>query len=135
MRSLSTFLFVVTMPLAGMSQNISTSDEPVSHLYQEINNSLPAHNPKTALRSFKRVVNYYIQHGRASELPERYFGMALGLALNGHYRKSIRYHKKAITLHHKYRKDDPLEISINLGLTYYLAGKDRKAKRILGDAI
>jgi tetratricopeptide (TPR) repeat protein len=123
---------VLILPLASTAQVIMVSTEPVQ-LYEVINNSLEYNKPKTALQSFKKVIAFYKQEGRSSELPEKYFGMALGLALNGYYKESIRYHKKAIRQHHRYREGEPLEISINLGLTYYLAGQKRKAKRILGD--
>ena len=88
--------------------------------------------PKDALTQFKEVVDFYKKQGRNDELPQAYFGMALGLALNGHYKESIRYHKKAMRVHKKYRQEEPLEIEMNLGLTYSLAGKTKKAKKILG---
>jgi hypothetical protein len=110
------------------------SDGPLA-VYQEINNSLIQQNPRKALKEFRNVKMKYLKKGRENELAEKYFGMALGLALNGYYQKSIRFHKKAIRMHEKYQHNTSLEMSINLGLTYHLAGKDRKAKRILGESI
>jgi tetratricopeptide (TPR) repeat protein len=126
---------IMLLPLVADCQTIlASSDEPMV-LYQDINNSLSCSRPKQALHSFRKVVDFYSSRDKKNELPEKYFGMALALALSGYYKESIRYHKKAIRLHRRYRTDEPLEISINLGLTYYLAGKDRKARRILGDSI
>jgi tetratricopeptide (TPR) repeat protein len=125
-------LILLLLPcLASGQQVISAANEPVA-LYQEINNALATDQPKLALEHFRKIVTLYEEQGRFSELPQTYFGMALGLALNGNYKESIRYHKKAIRAHKKFRKDEPLEIIINLGLTYTLAGKDRKARKILG---
>jgi tetratricopeptide (TPR) repeat protein len=126
------YLLLLFLPLAGSAQTIITaSNEPLA-LYQAINNALATDRPKLALEHFKKIVCLYEEQGRSSELPQTYFGMALGLALNGHYKESIRYHKKAIRAHKKFRNDEPLEIIMNLGLTYTLAGKERKAKKILG---
>ncbi len=127
--------FILLLPLTIRAQQVVVSSANPECLYREINYSLLHHHPKVALRAFKKIVDFYCDEKRGDELPEKYFGMALGLALNGYYKESISYHKKAIRLHHRYRKGEPLEISINLGLTYYLAGKEKKAKRILGDSI
>lgn len=130
MKKFCLFSFVV-FPLALSAQPIITaSTEPIG-LYEQINNSMASDNPKKAIKEFKSVIDFYESHGRANELPQSYFGMALVLALNGNYKESIRYHKKAIKIHKKYRKDSPTEIYINLGLTYELAGKNRRAKRLL----
>jgi tetratricopeptide (TPR) repeat protein len=127
--------FILCLPLTLRAQHVILTSADADCLYQEINHSLLSNDPKFALRTFKKLVDIYAESNRKEELPEKYFGMALGLALNGFYKESIAYHKKAIRLHHKYRKGEPLEISINLGLTYYLAGKEKKAKRILGNSI
>lgn len=62
---------------------------------------------------------------------ENYFGKALALALNGDYRQSIYYHRKALKAHRRYYHEESLEITINLGLTFQLAGREKKARRIL----
>lgn len=116
-------------PLVLSAQIITASTEPI-RLYEQINNSMASDNPKKAIEEFKGVIEFYESQGRENELPQTYFGMALVLALNGNYKESIRYHKKAIKMHRKYRKDAPTEMFINLGLTYELAGKTRKAKRL-----
>jgi tetratricopeptide (TPR) repeat protein len=101
-------------------------------LYHQINESLSENKPKQAIQHFKKVIEFYVQEKREQEIPENYFGIALAFAFSGHYKESIRYHKKAIRAHRKYRsKDEPVEMMINLGLTYELAGKNRKAKRLM----
>lgn len=134
------FLLVVfaALPFAMCAQNKETrtenqeTTEPLN-LYQQVNDLLTANNVKAAVELFDKVVALYVLQGRESELTQSYFGMALALALNGNYKESIHYHKKAIKAHHRFRDDEPTEIVINLGLTYRLAGKERKARRILGD--
>jgi tetratricopeptide (TPR) repeat protein len=126
---------ILCFPLSLCAQHVLFSSGDADCLYQEINHSLLNHDPKLALKTFKKVADFYAKANAKEELPEKYFGMALGLALNGYYKQSIAYHKKAIRLHRKYKKGEPMEISINLGLTYYLAGKEKKARRILGDTI
>ena len=64
-------------------------------------------------------------------LAENYFGKALAFALNGEYRQSIYYHRKALKAHSRFYHEDSLEITINLGLTFQLAGREKKARRIL----
>jgi tetratricopeptide (TPR) repeat protein len=127
---LTFFLF----PLIVSGQQIITAANEPLVIYGQIHNALASDNPKQAIEEFKNVVAFIESQGRENELPERYFGMALALALNGNYKESITYHKKAIRLHKKYRNDEPLEIYMNLGLTYTLAGKPRKARKILGPA-
>jgi tetratricopeptide (TPR) repeat protein len=101
-------------------------------LYKEANQSLSAGDTKNAILIYDKLVNFYEQEGRQNELPESYLGMALSFALNGNYDESIRYHKKALRAHHRYKSNESaLEIELNLGLAYQLAGKDRKAKRYL----
>jgi tetratricopeptide (TPR) repeat protein len=125
---------MILVPLIVSGQQIvAASNEPVV-LYEIINNALANDKPKDAIHQFKKIIDYYEGQGKTEEMPEQYFGMALALALNGHYRESIRYHKKAIRAHRKYRTGEPTEIFINMGLTYSLAGKARKARRFLGDS-
>jgi|GEM_PF-6040051 len=131
MKSLYLILFALLPLIVSGQQIITASNEPME-LYQHINNALAIDQPKDAIQIFKKVIAFYEEEGREMNLPESYFGMALALALNGHYRESIRYHKKAIRCHRKYRNEEPTEIFINMGLTYVLAGKDRKARRYLG---
>jgi hypothetical protein len=105
--------------------------EPTS-LYTRANESLSMGDTKNATSIFKKVIDFYHDKGREKEVSEGYLGMALAFAFNGHYPQSIRFHKKALRAHHRYRcteSDDA--IRLNLGLTYQLAGKERRAKRLL----
>jgi tetratricopeptide (TPR) repeat protein len=109
----------------------NTADGPTD-LYKKVNESLTVGDTKLALSIFDEVVEFYQHEGRLKELPENYLGMALSLALNGNYSESVRYHKKALRAHRKYKGSEPNdEIRFNLGLAYQLAGKERKAKRLL----
>ena len=128
------FLLTLTLllPFSLFGQELYTASNQPTALYHQINDALTANKPRLAERLFQGVVEFYEQNADESVLPESYFGMALAFALNGHYRESIRYHKKALKIHRKYRNDEATEITINLGLTYQLAGKERKAKKILG---
>jgi tetratricopeptide (TPR) repeat protein len=109
----------------------NNTTEPIG-LYKKVNESLTLGHTKLALNIFKQVIEFYEEEGRLNELPANYLGMALSLALNGNYPESIRYHKKALRAHRKYKSNEPAdEIMINLGLAYQLAGKERKAKRYL----
>jgi len=122
--------FVALSSIAAHAQVIAQAS-PLT-LYQDIHTSLEAGKPKLAIQQFKKIIGYCKQEKMEAEIPSNYFGMALALAFSGHYQESIRYHKKAIHAHHKYRtKEDPIEMVINLGLTYELAGKNRKAKRLM----
>jgi hypothetical protein len=103
-------------------------------IYNNINQHLAENDVKAAEHSFRELVKIYRSNHLKTALPEQYFGMALALALNGKYRRSIVYHKKAIRMHNRFRDTVPYEININLGLTYHLAGKKRKARAILGDS-
>lgn len=134
MKFLITFAFLF-LSFAAISQEVIVADnsgnEP-THLYQKVNESLTIGNTKLALNIFEKVIDFYEHEGRLKELPENYLGMALSLALNGHYPESIRYHKKALRAHRRYKSKEPAdEIMINLGLAYRLAGKERKAKKYL----
>jgi tetratricopeptide (TPR) repeat protein len=124
-------LLLLTSPLIAFCQQDDNNNEPIS-LYKKANESLNMGNAKLAINIFEKVVDFYEQEGRLKELPGSYLGMALTLALNGHYSESIRYHKKALRAHRKYHVEGGGdEIRINLGLAYQLAGKERKAKRYL----
>jgi tetratricopeptide (TPR) repeat protein len=124
-------LLIVMLPMVSNAQILTASNEP-TQIYFSINNALTHDRPGDAVAEFSKVVEFFKEEGRDKQLPEAYFAMALGLALNGYYKESIRYHKKALRAHRKYRDDEPLEIEMNLGLTYTLAGKTKKAKKILG---
>jgi tetratricopeptide (TPR) repeat protein len=112
---------------------ISASGEMVG-VYHSINNFIAENQIAKAEKEFSKVIEFYKSSHSYQALPEQYFGMALALALNGHYSKSISYHKKALRAHRKFRDTEPYEITINLGLTYHLAGKKRKARAILGES-
>jgi tetratricopeptide (TPR) repeat protein len=132
MKVLTTFclLFFSTLSFAQEVAFASTT-EPTS-LYARANESLSAGDTRNATSIFKQVINFYQNEGRVKEVSESYLGMALAFAFNGHYSESIRFHKKALRAHHRYRcseSDDA--IRLNLGLTYQLAGKERRAKRLL----
>jgi tetratricopeptide (TPR) repeat protein len=134
MKSLITVAFLF-LSFAAISQEVIVADnsgnEPNS-LYQKANEFLTIGNTKLAINIFEKVIDFYEHEGRVKELPENYLGMALSLALNGHYPESIRYHKKALRAHRRYKSKEPAdEIMINLGLAYRLAGKERKAKKYL----
>jgi tetratricopeptide (TPR) repeat protein len=120
--SLSTF---------GQDVSVESSAQPFG-LYKEANQSLNNGDTKNAILIYDKLVDFYEHEGRQTELPESYLGMALSFALNGNYNESIRYHKKALRAHHRYKRNESaLEIELNLGMAYQLAGKDRKAKRYL----
>ena len=119
--------------LACNAQEIVYASAKANAFYEEISLSLSEDNVKDALSTFKDLIAYYRRTHQHKQLPESYFGMALALALNGDYKESIRYHKLAIRAHKKLNKQEAVEMNINLGLTYKLAGKDKKAQRILGD--
>jgi tetratricopeptide (TPR) repeat protein len=108
-----------------------SSAEPFN-LFMEANQSLDAGHTRAAVQKFEKVIEFYQTSGRQSELAEHYFGMALAFALNKNYRQSIRFHKKALRAHSRYTSVQPArEILINLGLTYQLAGRAKKAKKYL----
>jgi tetratricopeptide (TPR) repeat protein len=123
-------MFVLN-PLILSAQTLITASNEPGVLYEQINAALEKDNLRQAIDDFQAVIAYYESQGREQELPEKYFGMALVLALNGHYTESIKFHKKAIRMHRKFSPYHPTEIFINLGLTYELAGKYRKAKKWL----
>jgi tetratricopeptide (TPR) repeat protein len=142
MKTTSTFLplFCSTFLLFGfaapaLAQEMALASNGTSEpldLYRKVNESLTEGKTKLALNIFDEVVEFYEHEGRLKELPGNYLGMALSLALNGNYSESIRYHKKALRAHRKYKASEPNdEIRVNLGLAYQLAGKERKAKRLL----
>jgi tetratricopeptide (TPR) repeat protein len=128
-----TFALVMTCFISN-SQDLAANSK-VSYpnsLYARANESLSAGDTKNATGIFKQVIEFYESEGRVKEVPESYLGMALAFAFSGHYQESIRFHKKALRAHHRYRcgeSDD--SIRFNLGLAYQLAGKDRKARKLL----
>jgi tetratricopeptide (TPR) repeat protein len=140
-RSLLTLLagaFLFIPSVASFSQEFvmacNERAEPVS-LYKKVNESLTMGDTKLAINTFKKVIAFYKKAGRTQELPQNYLGMALSLAFNGNYRESIRYHKKALKAHRKYRPgESSFDIEMNLGLAYELAGKTKKSKRFLEKA-
>ena len=132
MKVLTTFGLVLFSALSFAQEiSVASTTEP-SILYARANESLSIGDTKNATSIFKQVIDFYQHQGRVREVPESYLGMALAFAFNGHYSESIRFHKKALRAHHRYRcseSDDA--IRMNLGLTYQLAGKERRAKRLL----
>jgi tetratricopeptide (TPR) repeat protein len=132
MKFLLTIVFLTVVSSNIFAQADIVQSEPTL-LYHEINTSLAEGHPKQAIHQFRKVIDFYKQENRENEIPQNYFGMALAFAFSGHYKESIRYHKKAIRAHHQYRraKEDPIEMVINLGLTYELAGKMRKARKMM----
>lgn len=126
---LAIFLFVSSV--SSFAQIAIARSNP-QYLYQQANHSLDAGDVKSADLIFRQVIEFYELEGRTKEVSENYLGMAMAFAFNGHYKASIRYHKKALKAHHKYREDESDDaIRFNLGLAYQLAGKERKAKRYL----
>jgi tetratricopeptide (TPR) repeat protein len=132
MKNPLTFLFLL-LSLSSFGQGVLLeSTAQLFGLYKQANQSLSIGDTKNAILIYDKLVDFYEHEGRQSELPESYLGMALSFALNGNYKESIRYHKKALRAHHRYRPNESaLEIELNLGMAYQLAGKDRKAKRYL----
>lgn len=126
------FAFLLCFSFAGKAQEVlAAANEPAS-LYREANQSLSMGNTKLAINIFQKVIDYYKQEGMMKALAENYLGMALSFAFNGNYEESISYHKKALRAHKKYRSAEPADaILLNLGLTYQLAGKERKARKYL----
>ncbi|HEY0652393.1 MAG TPA: tetratricopeptide repeat protein [Chryseosolibacter sp.] len=128
-----TTLALLLFSTLSFAQDISfvALSEPTT-LYEKASESLSVGDTKNATTIFKQVIDFYQSEGRLKEVPESYLAMALAFAFKGHYAESIRFHKKALRAHHRYRcteSDDA--IRLNLGLTYQLAGKERKAKRLL----
>jgi hypothetical protein len=132
MKPLAIALICLSSLAAKAQEIVFASAEPLA-FHEKINLSLSGDNVKDALTTFKNLIAYYKSTHQYDQLPESYFGMALALALNGNYRESIHYHKLAMRAHKKLNKQEAVEMNINLGLTYKLAGKEKKAQRILGD--
>jgi hypothetical protein len=124
---------IILSSFASNAQELVTSSASVLAFYEEINLSLSEDKVKDARDTFHKMIMHFKSTDQVAKLPESYFGMALALALTGHYKESIHYHKLAMRAHKKIHKEDAIEMSINLGLTYKLAGKEKKAHRILGD--
>jgi tetratricopeptide (TPR) repeat protein len=133
MKSTGIFLLqLFTAAASVMAQEVVIAGNDPTALYQEANQSLSLGNTRLAINIFDKVIAFYEAEGRVKELSENYLGMALSFAFNGHYEESIRYHKKALRAHRRYRSNEsPDAIMINLGLAYQLAGKERKAKKYL----
>lgn len=108
------------------------AQEIVALRYEEAGRLLDRNEPRHAAVVYERIIDYFLDRGEVSQIPENYLGMALSFAITGHYRKSVRFHRKALRAHRKYRSDEePLAIRLNLGLTYELAGRFKKAQKIL----
>jgi tetratricopeptide (TPR) repeat protein len=123
---------LLLFPVVSFSQQLVMASNEPTVLYAKANRSLNLGDTKMADQIFRQVIEFYEQEGRVKEVSEGYLGMALAFAFNGHYRESIRYHKKALRAHHRYRaaeSDDA--IRFNLGLAYQLAGKERRAQKYL----
>lgn len=133
MKFLSVFLLLLFPALAFCQEVMfANSENEPTGLYQKANESLNNGDTKLAMDIFKQVIEFYEEEGRTKEVSESYLGMALAFAFNGNYSESIRFHKKALRAHHKYRPQESDDaIRFNLGLAYQLAGKERKAKKIL----
>jgi tetratricopeptide (TPR) repeat protein len=132
MKVLTTFSILFVSSFAFAQQVSLTSNPEPTALYAKANESLTVGNTKHATNIFKQVIEFYESEGRTKEVSESYLGMALAFAFNGNYTESIRFHKKALRAHHRYRCSDSDDaIRFNLGLTYQLAGKERKAKKLL----
>jgi tetratricopeptide (TPR) repeat protein len=132
MKFLLTLAFVIAS-MSSIAQDVALniSSYPAS-LYAQANQSLSKGDTKNATGIFKQVIEFYESEGRVKEVPESYLGMALAFAFSGHYQQSIRFHKKALRAHHRYRANESDDsIRFNLGLAYQLAGKERKAKKLL----
>src|SRR5690606_32720027 len=105
------------------------SDNNTFQTYKKANELLSTGDTKEALVLFDQIATHFINQNELKELPAHYMATALSLAFSGHYSQSIRYHKKALKAHRKYKPTEPDEaINMNLGLVYQLAGKDRKSK-------
>ena len=134
-RSLSiagTFLLLHFFSTPLVAQELIVANNEPTILYQKANESLSMGDTRLAINIFEKVIDFYESEGRVKELSESYLGMALSFAFNGNYPESIRYHKKALRAHHKYRPNESDDaIMLNLGLAYQLAGKERKAKKYL----
>ena len=131
MKVLTSFCLLL-IPLFTFSQDVTSTMQDPAALYVKANQSLSAGDTKQATEIFKEVIQLHQREGRLKEVSESYLGMALAFAFNGNYTESIRFHKKALRAHHRYRCDESDDaIRLNLGLTYQLAGKTRKAKRLL----
>jgi Flp pilus assembly protein TadD len=136
MRGLFVFAVVAFfLPIVANAQFVDVAHSDSFQKLVEINNALQQNQTREAIHAFKKMISDSKTEKQSGEVVETYFGFALALALNENYRQSIRYHKKAIRLHKKLHKNEPLEMYINLGLTYYLADKERKARKILGNSI
>ena len=117
--------------ISSLSFSQALVSDPAT-LYVKANQSLSEGDTKHATDIFKQVIELHEREGRLKEVSESYLGMALAFAFNGNYAESIRFHKKALRAHHRYRCNESDDaIMLNLGLTYQLAGKTRKAKKIL----
>ena len=127
-------ILLILTPLATLAQDADTNSVAFERLVA-INNALQEDHTREAIHLFKQMISQCKKEEEACQLVETYFGFALALALNEKYPQSIRYHKKSIRLHKKLHKNEPLEMYLNLGLTYYLANKERKARKILGNSI
>jgi tetratricopeptide (TPR) repeat protein len=126
------FLLLNFFSIPSFAQELMVANNEPTVLYKKANESLSMGDTKLAINIFEKVIDFYESEGRVKELSESYLGMALSFAFNGNYPESIRYHKKALRAHHKYRPNESDDaIMLNLGLAYQLAGKERKAKKYL----
>ena len=132
MKALAVALIFLSSIASSAQELVCSSAEPLA-FFEQIHLSLSKDHVEDALETFKSLIAHYKSTHQYSKLPESYFGMALALAFNGNYRESIHYHKLAMRAHRKHNKNEAFEMMINLGLTYELAGKHKKAHRILGD--
>ncbi len=134
----STFLLLLSLPVTvSFAQNavVANTEEAPLSLYKEANEFLNNGDTEGAIDVYNQVIDFYTQEGRLTELSESYLGMALSFALSGNYDESIRFHKKALRAHRRYRSSEfPDAILMNLSLVYKLAGKERKSSRFMNKA-
>src|SRR5688572_20076626 len=97
-------LFLFSLSAFGQDIPIASNNISVEpfQLLRQAHTTLGQGNTRLAINIFEKVIEFYEREGRQKELPENYLGMALALALNGNYHKSIQYHKKALKAHRKY---------------------------------
>jgi tetratricopeptide (TPR) repeat protein len=100
------FLGLNFFSISSFAQELIVANNEPTILYKKANESLSLGNTRLAINIFEKVIAFYESEGRVKELSESYLGMALSFAFNGHYEESIRYHKKALRAHRRYRSNE-----------------------------
>ena len=90
---------------------------------------------KQSIRQFRKQLAELRKAKQHDMAIETCFAKAFQLALEEDYSRSIALHKKAMRMHKRLKRAEAVEIELNLGLTYHLAGKQKKARKILGDSL